>query len=54
MELFWFRPAEYERLYNCSYVQIDAIPLEQRQRPYVGAFFLVWFFIYEVCIFLAY
>ncbi|KAL3070397.1 hypothetical protein niasHT_032187 [Heterodera trifolii] len=31
MELFFFRPAEYERLYNCTGLIIDSVPLEQRQ-----------------------
>ncbi|KAL3077597.1 hypothetical protein niasHS_004719 [Heterodera schachtii] len=31
MELFIFRHAEYERLYNCTDFDIDKIPLEQRQ-----------------------
>ncbi|KAL3072892.1 hypothetical protein niasHS_017866 [Heterodera schachtii] len=31
MELFLFRHAEYERLYNCTGLDIDAIPLEKRQ-----------------------
>uniref|UniRef100_A0A183CH40 G_PROTEIN_RECEP_F1_2 domain-containing protein n=1 Tax=Globodera pallida TaxID=36090 RepID=A0A183CH40_GLOPA len=31
MELFLFRHAEYERLYNCTGLDIDSIPLERRQ-----------------------
>ncbi|KAL3088497.1 hypothetical protein niasHS_009948 [Heterodera schachtii] len=31
MELFFFRHAEYERLYNCTGLIIDSVPLEQRQ-----------------------
>ncbi|KAL3125595.1 hypothetical protein niasHT_009728 [Heterodera trifolii] len=31
MELFILRHAEYERLYNCTGLDIDAIPLEKRQ-----------------------
>uniref|UniRef100_A0A183C009 G protein-coupled receptor n=1 Tax=Globodera pallida TaxID=36090 RepID=A0A183C009_GLOPA len=31
MELFFFRHAEYERLYNCTGLDIDSIPLERRQ-----------------------
>uniref|UniRef100_A0A914HPT5 Uncharacterized protein n=1 Tax=Globodera rostochiensis TaxID=31243 RepID=A0A914HPT5_GLORO len=31
MELFLFRHVEYERLYNCTGLDIDSIPLERRQ-----------------------
>ncbi|KAL3104517.1 hypothetical protein niasHT_028940 [Heterodera trifolii] len=31
MELFLFRHAEYERLYNCTALRIDSVPLEFRQ-----------------------
>jgi len=31
MELFLFRHAEYEQLYNCSGLNISQIPLEHRQ-----------------------
>uniref|UniRef100_A0A183C4R6 G_PROTEIN_RECEP_F1_2 domain-containing protein n=1 Tax=Globodera pallida TaxID=36090 RepID=A0A183C4R6_GLOPA len=31
MELFLFRHAEYERLYNCTGLDVDSIPLERRQ-----------------------
>uniref|UniRef100_A0A914H9N8 7TM GPCR serpentine receptor class x (Srx) domain-containing protein n=1 Tax=Globodera rostochiensis TaxID=31243 RepID=A0A914H9N8_GLORO len=32
MELFFFRHAEYERLYNCTGLDIDSIPLERSVR----------------------
>uniref|UniRef100_A0A914I6H1 Uncharacterized protein n=1 Tax=Globodera rostochiensis TaxID=31243 RepID=A0A914I6H1_GLORO len=31
MELFFFRHAEYDRLYNCTGLEINSIPLERRQ-----------------------
>ncbi|KAI1705452.1 serpentine type 7TM GPCR chemoreceptor srt domain-containing protein [Ditylenchus destructor] len=31
MELFLFRPNEYERLYSCDSITIDDVPLEKRQ-----------------------
>ncbi|KAL3076091.1 hypothetical protein niasHT_034155 [Heterodera trifolii] len=40
MEVFFFKPDEYERLYNCSSYNIDQIPLEKRQHFLIGALFL--------------
>ncbi|KAL3102698.1 hypothetical protein niasHS_001260 [Heterodera schachtii] len=36
MELFLFRHAEYERLYNCTAFRIDSVPLERRRQFMVG------------------
>jgi len=35
MELYLLRHAEWERLYNCTAFNIDAIPLEQRAGQFV-------------------
>ncbi|KAI1726046.1 serpentine type 7TM GPCR chemoreceptor srt domain-containing protein [Ditylenchus destructor] len=31
MEMFIFRPEEYNRLYNCAAINVDDVPLEKRQ-----------------------
>ncbi|KAL3080474.1 hypothetical protein niasHT_038911 [Heterodera trifolii] len=36
MELFLFRHAEYERLYNCTAFPIDSVPLERRRQFVAG------------------
>uniref|UniRef100_A0A914ICG5 Odorant receptor n=1 Tax=Globodera rostochiensis TaxID=31243 RepID=A0A914ICG5_GLORO len=40
MEVFFFHPEEYDRLYNCSAYSIDQIPLEKRQHILIGVIFL--------------
>ncbi|KAI1732542.1 serpentine type 7TM GPCR chemoreceptor srt domain-containing protein [Ditylenchus destructor] len=30
MEMFIFRPEEYNRLYNCAAINVDDVPLERR------------------------
>ncbi|KAI3416527.1 hypothetical protein GPALN_006068 [Globodera pallida] len=40
MELLFFNPNEYERLYNCSAYEIDQVSLSKRQNIPIGVFFL--------------
>uniref|UniRef100_A0A914I0P2 Uncharacterized protein n=1 Tax=Globodera rostochiensis TaxID=31243 RepID=A0A914I0P2_GLORO len=40
MELLFFNPDEYERLYNCSVYTIDQVPLSKRQHIPLGVIFL--------------
>ncbi|KAI1732426.1 serpentine type 7TM GPCR chemoreceptor srt domain-containing protein [Ditylenchus destructor] len=46
MEMFFFRPDEYERLYNCTTYRVEDVPLEKRQHTYLGIAFLVLFVIF--------
>ena len=39
MDVYFFKPDEYERLYNCSSYSIDQIPLEKRKHEWLGIFF---------------
>ena len=48
MELFLFKHSEYERLYNCSKIQIDQIPLNQRQHPLAASILICLCAIYYV------
>lgn len=48
MEVYFFKPDEYERLYNCSSYNIDQIPLEKRRHEWLGIFFFSLSIIYEV------
>lgn len=48
MDVYWFHPDEYERLYNCSAYDVQDVPLEQRQHVLIGYIFLLFFAIYEV------
>ncbi|KAF7627333.1 hypothetical protein Mgra_00009374 [Meloidogyne graminicola] len=48
MEVYFFKPNEYERLYNCSIYNIDQIPLEKRKHEWLGIFFFSLSTIYEI------
>ncbi|KAI6186099.1 hypothetical protein M3Y98_00096000 [Aphelenchoides besseyi] len=54
MEVLLFDKQKYETLYNCSFYDIEKIPVESRRHPYWGVFFLslysTFFFLYIVCI----
>ncbi|KAI6212369.1 hypothetical protein M3Y94_00014100 [Aphelenchoides besseyi] len=53
MEVLLFDKQKYDLLYNCSFYDIDKIPVESRRHPYWGVFFLslysTCFFLYIVC-----
>lgn len=48
MEVYMFKPEEYERLYNCTAYDIESVPLQQRQNAFVGQMFILMFIFYEV------
>ncbi|KAI1700713.1 serpentine type 7TM GPCR chemoreceptor srt domain-containing protein [Ditylenchus destructor] len=48
MELYLFRPAEYEKLYNCSVYNIEDVPLANRTHTVLGASIIVLFIIFEI------
>uniref|UniRef100_A0A915LP17 Battenin n=1 Tax=Meloidogyne javanica TaxID=6303 RepID=A0A915LP17_MELJA len=48
MDVYFFKPDEYERLYNCSSYSIDQIPLEKRKHEWLGIFFFSMSAIYEI------
>jgi hypothetical protein len=39
MDIYFFQPERYERMYNCNMYNVDQIPLEQRQHVGLG---LTW------------
>ncbi|CAD5228793.1 unnamed protein product [Bursaphelenchus xylophilus] len=43
MEVFFFEPQTYERLYNCSFYDYTTIPLAQRQHVGCGLFIIVFY-----------
>nr|CAD2189581.1 unnamed protein product [Meloidogyne enterolobii] len=48
MDVYFFKPDEYERLYNCSSYSVDQIPLEKRKHEWLGIFFFSMSAIYEI------
>lgn len=48
MDLMLFRPADYDRLYNCSGFNADLVPLEQRVHLFHGVLLIVLFVVFEV------
>ncbi|KAI1703593.1 serpentine type 7TM GPCR chemoreceptor srt domain-containing protein [Ditylenchus destructor] len=48
MDLILFHHDEYDHLYNCSFYNIDQIPLENRQHKALGWIFIALFFIFEL------
>uniref|UniRef100_A0A915CNG7 Uncharacterized protein n=1 Tax=Ditylenchus dipsaci TaxID=166011 RepID=A0A915CNG7_9BILA len=40
MELYFLRPIEYQKLYNCNLYNIDQVPLNQRQHIVPGVIFM--------------
>ncbi|KAL3099899.1 hypothetical protein niasHS_001825 [Heterodera schachtii] len=56
MELFLFRHAEYERLYNCTAFPIDSVPLERRRQFVAGGiakcvFCAIYYVLYVPCMY---
>ncbi|KAI6237927.1 hypothetical protein M3Y95_00316300 [Aphelenchoides besseyi] len=49
METLLFNSEKYERLYNCSFYDVNSLPIENRRHRFWGLFFL---FLYSVCFFL--
>jgi hypothetical protein len=48
MDIYLWKPEEYQRLYNCSFYKIEEIPLEKRQHIFLGICFVLLFFLFEV------
>lgn len=48
MNTYLFHPAEFERLYNCSFYSVEDVPLAQRQHIALGSGFLVLFTLFEL------
>uniref|UniRef100_A0AC34RH99 Uncharacterized protein n=1 Tax=Panagrolaimus sp. JU765 TaxID=591449 RepID=A0AC34RH99_9BILA len=46
MNVFFFKPEEYERLYNCNLYDIEQVPLSERQHIGIGISFFVLFAIF--------
>ena len=54
MDVLLFERAKFERYYNCTNYNISQLPLDQRQHPRVGVFFLLVFVfflvLYSLCL----
>ena len=48
MDIFLWKRDEYVMLYNCSFYDVDSIPLNQRQHVLIGVSLVVMFFIFEI------
>jgi hypothetical protein len=48
MDIYLWKPEEYQRLYNCSLYKIEEIPLEKRQHIFLGISFILLFLVFEV------
>jgi hypothetical protein len=48
MDIYLWKPEEYQQLYNCSFYKIEEIPLEKRQHIFLGICFILLFFLFEV------
>ena len=48
MEVYLFHPEEFAHLYNCSAIDVQAIPFEQRQHIPISISYIVMFVIFEV------
>uniref|UniRef100_A0A914HXA1 Serpentine receptor class gamma n=1 Tax=Globodera rostochiensis TaxID=31243 RepID=A0A914HXA1_GLORO len=49
MELYLFRPVEYQQLYNCSSYKIEDVPLASRTHTALGVSFIMQFVLFELC-----
>ena len=47
MDYVLWRREEYHRLYNCSFLQIETVPLEVRQHSFMGLALVVFFLVFE-------
>lgn len=50
MNIWLSQNEQYQRLYNCTSYNVDAVPLEQRQHIYVGYGLVVLAVLFEVCL----
>ena len=48
MEVFLFEPEYYNLRFNCSFYDVDVIPVEQRRHVLLGSVILVCYFVYMV------
>ncbi|KAI6177869.1 hypothetical protein M3Y97_00954100 [Aphelenchoides bicaudatus] len=46
MEVFFFEPQTYQRLYNCSFYDVNSIPIEKRQNLVLGSIVLLCYFVF--------
>jgi hypothetical protein len=51
MELYFFRPDEFNRLYNCDNISVDIVPVTARQSPILGSILMALFIILYVIFF---
>ncbi|KAI1704891.1 serpentine type 7TM GPCR chemoreceptor srt domain-containing protein [Ditylenchus destructor] len=48
MEIFFFEPAVYERLYNCNIYNVDDVPLEQRVHKFEGITYIALAVLFQI------
>ncbi|KAL3073904.1 hypothetical protein niasHT_023665 [Heterodera trifolii] len=48
MDKFWWNAADFDRFYNCSSYKIEMVPIESRQKLFLGILMLLFFFAAEV------
>ncbi|KAH7717208.1 SRT-52 protein [Aphelenchoides avenae] len=47
MEWYFFEPERVQRLYNCSFYDVNSIPLEERTHPLMGISWIIMFCFFE-------
>uniref|UniRef100_A0A915CUB1 Uncharacterized protein n=1 Tax=Ditylenchus dipsaci TaxID=166011 RepID=A0A915CUB1_9BILA len=48
MNLYLFRPTEFQRLYNCNVYNVEEVPLEERQHIFLGASYIALFLFFQL------
>ena len=48
MEFVLWKRDEFSKLYNCSFYDVDSVPLHRRQHVYIGISMVIMFFVFEV------
>ncbi|KAE9547288.1 hypothetical protein FO519_009501 [Halicephalobus sp. NKZ332] len=48
MEYVLWKRDDFSQLYNCSFYNVDSIPLSRRQHFYIGTSMIIMFFIFEM------
>lgn len=49
MEVFFFEKDYYNLRYNCTFYDVDQIPLEKRRHRFLGSVILATYFLCMVC-----
>jgi hypothetical protein len=48
MELYLFNKPKFQQLYNCTFYNVNDLPLEERAHSVIGGLFLVGYVVFTV------